>query len=162
MPLPGDFLYHSYFHTVDKLVIMRFSIVPSILAVSTLVSSASVSRENCAPNPPYFFLIGDSTVAINGGWGNGLLSYLKSPAEGENQGVSGSTTVSWKSNGRWEKLLASVEAVKEEFEPIVTIQFGHNDQKVLELDEFRDNLAAIALEIEEAGGTPVSQIQVKS
>jgi hypothetical protein len=150
------------FLTFEKLVIMKFPIIHSLWAVSALVSSASGSLENCAPKPPYLFLIGDSTVAINGGWGNGLLSYRKSPAEGENQGVSGSTTVSWKSNDRWEKLLAGIEAVKDEFEPIVTIQFGHNDQKVLELDEFRDNLEAIALEIEEAGGTPVSRMRVTS
>lgn len=109
--------------------------------------------------PPHFFLIGDSTVAVNGGWGDGFLSYLNEPAAGENRGVSGSTTVSWKSNGRWAALIRDVNANKAAYEPIVTIQFGHNDQKVMGLDEFRENLLGIVSEIQAAGGTPVSSLR---
>lgn len=104
---------------------------------------------------PYFFLIGDSTVAQGGGWGDSLLDYLKEPAQGENWAESGTTTVSWKANGRWDDLLESIDANKNYYEPIVTVQFGHNDQKSLELSEFKANLESIASDIEEAGGTPV-------
>lgn len=104
---------------------------------------------------PYFLLIGDSTVAVNGGWGDGLLSYMKDPARGENRAKSGATTVSWKANGRWEALIESVEANSDEYEPIVTVQFGHNDQKVMELDEFQAQLESIVADVTAAGGTPV-------
>lgn len=108
-----------------------------------------------AKKPPYFFLIGDSTVAVNGGWGDGFLSYLKDSAEGENRGKSGSTTVSWKSNGRWASLLQGINDTRADYEPVVTVQFGHNDQKSLTLDEFRANLVNIATELKDAGATPV-------
>ena len=104
---------------------------------------------------PYFFLIGDSTVAVDGGWGNGLLAYLRDPAKGENLAVSGTTTDTWKSNGRWKSLIKSVEAASEDYEPIVTIQFGHNDQKVMEVDIFQTKLESIVADIKKAGGTPV-------
>ncbi|WAO91726.1 SGNH-hydro domain-containing protein [Fusarium falciforme] len=133
---------------------MRFPIA-HLFSITLFAIISGASPANFCAKPPYFLLIGDSTVAVNGGWGNGFLSYLKSPGLGENRGVSGSTTVSWKSNGRWDALIETIEASKGEFEPIVTIQFGHNDQKVLGQDEFRDNLQAMAIEIEEVGGTPI-------
>ncbi|KAF5662782.1 putative acetylesterase [Fusarium denticulatum] len=132
---------------------MRVSLTGLVLAVIGSVQSSPVAR---AAKPPQFFLIGDSTVAIDGGWGNGFLSYLNAPAKGDNRGVSGSTTVSWKSNGRWDTLIKDVSAAKADFEPVVTIQFGHNDQKVMQLDEFHANLVDIGNQIKEAGGTPAS------
>jgi lysophospholipase L1-like esterase len=134
---------------------MRFSFTTILFSAAGLVQSTPLIR---AAKPPHFFLIGDSTVAVNGGWGDGFLSYLNSPAEGDNRGVSGSTTVSWKSSGRWDKLIQDIGAAKTNFEPVVTIQFGHNDQKVMGLDEFHTNLVDIGNQIKEAGGTPVSII----
>lgn len=132
---------------------MKYSTVTLFLALAAdIVSGNPIAK---AKKSPYFFLIGDSTVAVRGGWGNGFLSYLKDPAEGENRGVSGSTTVSWKSSGRWASLLQGINDTKAEYEPIVTVQFGHNDQKSLTLDEFRGNLVDIASELKEAGATPV-------
>ncbi|TDZ54005.1 Rhamnogalacturonan acetylesterase RhgT [Colletotrichum trifolii] len=121
-------------------------------AIALLFAAAGIIYGNPAP---YFFLIGDSTVAIDGGWGNGLLSYLKDPAEGENRGKSGSTTASWKTNGRWTSLLQGINDTKADYEPIVTVQFGHNDQKSMELDEFRANLVSIGEELKGAGATPI-------
>ena len=134
---------------------MKLSLSALFLTACGLVHSTPTTR---AAKPPKFFLIGDSTVAVDGGWGDGLLSYLKAPAQGDNRGVSGSTTVSWKSSGRWDTLLKDVGAAKNDFEPVVTIQFGHNDQKVMQLDEFHTNLVSIGNDIKNAGGTPVSQL----
>ncbi|KAK1633271.1 SGNH hydrolase-type esterase domain-containing protein [Colletotrichum phormii] len=114
---------------------MRSTIFTSLIALAAAMTTGSpVAR---AKKSPYFFLIGDSTVAVNGGWSDGFLSYPKDPAKGENRGKSGSTTVSWKSNGRWASLLQGINDTKADYEPIVTVQFGHNDQKSLTLDEFR-------------------------
>ncbi|KAI3536950.1 oxidoreductase [Colletotrichum filicis] len=132
---------------------MRSTVFTSILALAaTMAMGSAVAR---AKKPPFFFLIGDSTVAVNGGWGDGFLSYLKDPAKGENRGKSGSTTVSWKSNGRWASLLQGINDTRADYEPVVTIQFGHNDQKSLTLDEFRANLVNIATELKDAGATPI-------
>ncbi|KAM0354922.1 hypothetical protein ACHAPU_000760 [Fusarium lateritium] len=131
---------------------MKLSLASFFLNAVGLVQSTPVSR---TAKPPQFFLIGDSTVAVDGGWGDGFLSYLNAPAEGDNRGVSGSTTVSWKSSGRWDKLLQDISTAKAEFEPVVTIQFGHNDQKVMALDAFHTNLVDIGNAIKEAGGVPI-------
>ncbi|KAF7531051.1 hypothetical protein G7054_g9259 [Neopestalotiopsis clavispora] len=121
-------------------------------AFLSLVDAVSIKR---ASKDPYFLLIGDSTVAVNGGWGDGFLAYLTNGAEGENRGKSGSTTASWKANGRWADLLSTVAEEKDTYEPIVTIQFGHNDQKSLTLDEYRANLVNITTTLKEAGATPI-------
>ncbi|RAQ42947.1 GDSL-like lipase/acylhydrolase [Aspergillus flavus] len=131
---------------------MRFSALGLAAALLSQVQASPVAR---ASKTPYFFLIGDSTVAVNGGWGNGLLAYLKDPAKGENRAVSGTTTVSWKANGRWDDLIKSVESNAANYEPIVTVQFGHNDQKSLTLAQFTSNLESIATDIQGAGGTPI-------
>ncbi|KAJ1711781.1 SGNH hydrolase-type esterase domain-containing protein [Aspergillus flavus] len=131
---------------------MRFSALGLVAALLSQVQAGPVAR---ASKTPYFFLIGDSTVAVNGGWGNGLLAYLKDPAKGENRAVSGTTTVSWKANGRWDDLIKSVESNAANYEPIVTVQFGHNDQKSLTLAQFTSNLESIATDIQGAGGTPI-------
>lgn len=131
---------------------LGLTIASLLVSALGLVQSTPMARQT---KPPYLLLIGDSTVAVDGGWGNGFLSYVKDPAKSENRGVSGRTTVSWKADGRWEDLIASVEANKDDYEPIVTVQFGHNDQKVIELDEFQANLESIAADVTAAGGTPV-------
>ncbi|KOC15810.1 hypothetical protein AFLA70_36g004960 [Aspergillus flavus AF70] len=131
---------------------MRFSALGLVAALLSQVQASPVAR---ASKTPYFFLIGDSTVAVNGGWGNGLLAYLKDPAKGENRAVSGTTTISWKANGRWDDLIKSVESNAANYEPIVTVQFGHNDQKSLTLAQFTSNLESIATDIQGAGGTPI-------
>ncbi|KAF4456155.1 putative acetylesterase [Fusarium austroafricanum] len=118
---------------------MRLSFTALFLTVAGVGQSSPVPK---AAKPPQFFLIGDSTVAVNGGWGDGFLSYLNEPAKGSNRGVSGSTT--------------DIGAAKANFEPVVTIQFGHNDQKVMALDAFHTNLVSIGNDIKKAGGTPVS------
>ena len=123
-------------------------------------SGVAISLASCwgiaQAKTPYFLLVGDSTVAVDGGWGDGFLSYLQDPGEGENRGSSGKTTVSWKSDGRWDALLATVEATKNDYEPIVTIQFGHNDQKVMDAAEFQGNMESIVNDLAAAGATPVN------
>lgn len=131
---------------------MRFAMLPSlVLALCQAYACLLVHQAKT----PYLFLIGDSTVAVDNGWGNGLLGYLKDPAKGTNLGVNGSTTVTWKSDNRWVNLLESVGASSGEYESIITIQFGHNDKKVMELDDFQSNLESIVSDLKEAGGTPV-------
>ncbi|WQF78781.1 Putative SGNH hydrolase-type esterase domain, SGNH hydrolase superfamily [Colletotrichum destructivum] len=142
---------------------MRVQSIAAILAAAVTSVSAipfghgSVS-ETRSTKPPYFLLTGDSTVAINGGWGNGFLSFVESPADGKNYGKSGATTVSFRAQGIWKTVIEEVKANKDDFSPIVTIQFGHNDQKAaanISQEQFQANLEALANEVTAAGGTPI-------
>ena len=132
---------------------MKPASIAAILATTFgAVQSTPVTR---ASKPPYFLLIGDSTVATDGGWGDGFLSFVTDPADGVNSAKSGTTTVSYRANGRWDQLLENINSTVSDYSPIVTMQFGHNDQKALDLDEYRANLEDLATEVQEAGGTPV-------
>ncbi|KAK1974066.1 GDSL-like Lipase/Acylhydrolase [Colletotrichum cereale] len=142
---------------------MRLQNIAAILATAVTFASAIPLSQASAPEtrqakPPYFLLTGDSTVAIGGGWGDGLLTFVKSPASGKNYGKSGATTVSFRAAGIWNTVIAEVKAKKGAFSPIVTIQFGHNDQKAaanISPAQFQANLQALAKEVTAAGGTPI-------
>lgn len=123
------------------------------LAGIVTVSGAAVEKK--ATPPPYFILIGDSTVTDNAGWGGSFVNLIKGGAEGENRAVSGRTVESWQSNGRWDKLLATINQTVAEWEPIVTIQFGHNDQKAVTVDEYQASLENMTTKLKDAGATPV-------
>ncbi|KAJ4157654.1 hypothetical protein NW754_009300 [Fusarium falciforme] len=117
-----------------------------------VLSSLGVAQ---AKKSPYFVLTGDSTVAVNGGWGDGFLADLKSPASGVNSGKSGATIPSFRAEGRWNTAIEAVKSHKGDHESIVTIQFGHNDQKTYTLEQYSNNLAGLVNEVKAAGGTPI-------
>ncbi|KAK3326177.1 GDSL-like Lipase/Acylhydrolase [Apodospora peruviana] len=153
---------------------MRSSIVTAWLPVALLngatVSAAhmskpqSSSRSNsiectaCGTKPGAFFLAGDSTTAVRGGWGDGFLTFLQSPAWGINYGHSGATTASFVAGGDWAKVISSVKNNTAKAQCFVTIQFGHNDQKEkagISIAKFQSNLQKLAGEVKTAGGIPV-------
>ncbi|KAI0376095.1 carbohydrate esterase family 12 protein [Hypomontagnella monticulosa] len=125
-------------------------------ALSNLVAGAPVA--DCSSKAPAFFLAGDSTTAIDGGWGNGLLAPLVKPAWGVNVGKSGATTASFRAGGYWNNVTQHVKDNKDKYDVYVTISFGHNDQKStsgITLDQFKANLIKFANEIKSLGGTPL-------
>ncbi|KAH7322957.1 acetylesterase [Stachybotrys elegans] len=137
---------------------MKFASVSLLLTAALTQVRASPTLRPKWVKPPYFITVGDSTVAIDGGWGDGFLSYLQDGADGINTGKSGATTASYRWEGLWDKAIAAVEANKEAFSPIVTIQFGHNDQKPqngVSEPAFQQNLQTMAEEVQRAGGTPI-------
>lgn len=113
--------------------------------------------------PPYFVLAGDSTTATQssdgGGWGDGFLNTtLFNGASGHNYGHNGATTVSFRAGGDWDNVLATVRNVSHEYQPFVTIQFGHNDEKAaanISLAEYTENLQRFVTEAANAGATPI-------
>lgn len=80
-------------------------------------------------------------------------------AEGETRAVSGRTAHSWQSNGRWADLLNTVNETVADWEPIVTMQFGHNNQKAVTTEEYRVTLEDMTTQLKEAGATPVRTSQ---
>lgn len=96
-----------------------------LVAASPAPSSVKSARQNSTAKPPAFFLAGDSMTAVQssdgGGWGNGFLSFLASPAWGINYGHNGATTVSFVKGGDWSDVISSVEGAVDDYDPFVTI-----------------------------------------
>lgn len=96
--------------------------LPSILA-SLVAIGANALPSRPHGKPAYFVLAGDSTTAVDGGWGDGFLNTtLRRPAGGINLGHSGATTVSFRDGGDWAAVLKQVESHTESHEVFVTIQ----------------------------------------
>lgn len=103
--------------------------IPSavLLAAATCshLAAAGAARRADSSLPPAFFLAGDSMTAVQstggGGWGNGFLSFLSSPAWGTNYGKNGATTVSFVDGGYWAKVISAVKGSVGDYDPYVTI-----------------------------------------
>ncbi|CAG9981852.1 unnamed protein product [Clonostachys byssicola] len=111
-----------------------------------------------AEKPPYFIVTGDSTTNKGTGWGEGFISNAQNGADGVIRSKGGTTTVTFKTGGWWDKAIQSVKDNKDKYRPIVTIQFGHNDQKAdagISLSQFQNNMKKLAEEVKSAGGTPI-------
>ncbi|RYP72595.1 hypothetical protein DL771_004090 [Monosporascus sp. 5C6A] len=135
-----------------------FSLFLSSLVLAGLAAAAPSCRGACAAKPPAFFLAGDSTTAINGGWGDGLLATLIKPATGLNVGKSGATTRSFVAGGYWKNVTDHVKAYAGDYDVYVTISFGHNDQKEnsgVTFGQYQTNLINFANEIKNLGGSPL-------
>ncbi|TVY89797.1 Rhamnogalacturonan acetylesterase, partial [Lachnellula willkommii] len=134
----------------------------SIAAFFFGLALASPLNPKRAGKTPAFFLAGDSTTAKitsgGGGWGDGFLSTLVNGATGMNFGHDGATTVSFVQGGDWASVLSEVKNHTGAYDPYVTIQFGHNDQKAaanISIAEFSTNLANMVSDVHTAGGTPI-------
>jgi len=133
---------------------MKF--LPTVSTVLSILGSVQAAKS------PFFILTGDSTVATGGGWGDALINGTKKPGGGINLAKNGATTVSFRDQGLWDKALEQINTQKKKHEAIVTIQFGHNDQKTLTLEQYSDNLSTMIGEVKSAGGTAVSWSLVSS
>ncbi|KAL7270773.1 hypothetical protein RUND412_006505 [Rhizina undulata] len=108
-----------------------------------------------------FLLAGDSTTATQssngGGWGDGFKNYtLEEPSFAINYGHNGATTGSFIDGGDWATVLGRVEEYSPTMEAYVTIQFGHNDQKIANYtDTFKTNLRRMISDVRAANGNPI-------
>ncbi|KAI8944836.1 SGNH hydrolase-type esterase domain-containing protein [Xylaria longipes] len=131
-----------------------------LVGIAATATAASIAVERRAEHrrekPPAFFLAGDSTTAVDGGWGNGLLAPLVEPAWGLNIGLSGATTKSFVARGNWENVTTHLKGNADAYDCYVTISFGHNDQKEgsgVTFKEYQQNLINFANEVKSLGGT---------
>lgn len=99
-------------------------------------------------------LVGDSTVAIQGGWGPAFCAHLIPSAECLDLARNGRSTKSFIDEGLWAQAL-------EAHGQFYLIQFGHNDQKeqpALHTDPettFKANLERYVRDVRGVGGTPI-------
>ncbi|KAG8764736.1 hypothetical protein FRC12_007926 [Ceratobasidium sp. 428] len=113
----------------------------------SLLAAASV-----ATAAPGILLIGDSTVTDGAGWGKGFCADTKGLARCTNLSVSGTTTTSWPGHStEYQAMLAGCKTAN----TYATIQFGHNDQKVMTTAEFATNLEKLTNTIKSAGCSPI-------
>lgn len=130
---------------------------PLLTALSLLLIAASGFAA------PTLYLIGDSTMAAYGpdrptwGWGMAVEALLRPPATVQNHAASGRSTKSFIAEGRWEKVLAGLQAGD-----FVIVQFAHNDEKKEDpkrytdpATSFRDNLRRFIRETRARGATPL-------
>ncbi|KAF2235912.1 carbohydrate esterase family 12 protein [Viridothelium virens] len=136
-----------------------------LLAISyqATTSSALPSHRPLSSKPAAFFLAGDSTTATQssggGGWGDGFINTtLHNGATGKNFGHNGATTVSFRAGGDWSWVLGNASASLPSYNPYVTIQFGHNDQKPaanISIAEFTANLVQFVKDVRNVPATPI-------
>lgn len=104
--------------------------------------------------PAKIVLVGDSTVAIGGGWGPGFCADFTAKITCVDLALNGRSTKSYIDEGAWKKAL-------DERGDYYLIQFGHNDQKpapAVHTDAdgtYSDNLRRMVADVRAIGGIPV-------
>lgn len=111
------------------------------------------------------YLAGDSTMAAKAalpenaerGWGEALAAYFTEAVAVENRALNGRSTVSFRAEGHWQKILDALEPGD-----WVLIQFGHNDEKennpsvyAAAEDAYPENLRRFVEEIRARGAEPI-------
>ncbi len=111
--------------------------------------------------PPAVLLVGDSTMAPQTGYGDSLCQRLEPAVACLNLARGGRSTLSYRAEGLWDRVIARLKAGAPGVQRHVLIQFGHNDQpgkpgRSTDLStEFPANLARFVAEVRAAGGVPV-------
>lgn len=102
---------------------MKLSHGLSYAFTSLLALGATAAPSHSSKKPAYFVLAGDSTTAVDGGWGDGFLeTAVREPAAGINLGHSGATTVSFRDGGDWAAVIEQVRSHTKSHQVFVTIQ----------------------------------------
>ncbi|KAK7049804.1 hypothetical protein VNI00_005234 [Paramarasmius palmivorus] len=134
----------------------------SLKLLATFVSLLSVV--NAALIPTSFILIGDSTTAVTSGWGPGfcgesqrsLASVLEPETPCFDDAKGGATTVSFLSDGSWDKAVAHIkQEVAKNRRTLVTIQFGHNDSHRSTKEVMHRDLTNMVQQIRDLKADPI-------
>ncbi|KAL0574782.1 hypothetical protein V5O48_007174 [Marasmius crinis-equi] len=114
--------------------------------------------------PTSFVLTGDSTTAIQSGWGNGfcgssnpaIASCLEPGTPCFDLAVGGTTTGTFVDRGYWKTALDTAKAeIAKNRRTIVTIQFGHNDRRAGPPELLAEHLTAMVKEVRDIKAQPV-------
>ncbi|MBV5314637.1 MAG: rhamnogalacturonan acetylesterase [Prolixibacteraceae bacterium] len=130
---------------------------------SEMVSAQQAVTENQGKKITVF-TIGDSTmankkaeVAPEIGWCQAFPAFVDQTVIIKNRALNGRSTKSFISEGRWKSVLDSLQAGD-----YVFIQFGHNDEKILDstrytepFTSYRRNLECFVRETREKGANPI-------
>jgi lysophospholipase L1-like esterase len=138
-----------------------------LFALSLLAAPLAAQAQTPVPSPPPHFnavkivLIGDSTTAVQGGWGPSFCAkHVTSFAACINLARGGRSSGNYRTEGSWALALNEIKSGGFN-DTYVLVQFGHNDQpgkpgRSTDLGaEFPANLKAYVDEVRAAGGKPV-------
>lgn len=128
----------------------------------TLLAALGLGAALAAGATPTVFLVGDSTMAPNTGYGDALCARLAPALDCVNLARGGRSTLSYRAEGLWDALLQRLKARPAGSGPAhVLVQFGHNDQpgkpgRSTDLaTEYPANLARYVADLRAAGAEPV-------
>ena len=138
---------------------MSFNPMTKALQAMLTAAALALNLPACAGS---VFLVGDSTMAPNTGYGDALCQRLSPALDCVNLGRGGRSTLSYRAEGLWDALLQRLAARPTGSGPAhVLIQFGHNDQpgkpgRSTDLaSEYPANLARYVADARAAGAVPV-------
>lgn len=126
-----------------------------------LVAVLALAAASAAADPPAVLLVGDSTMAPQTGYGDALCERLEPAVACLNLARGGRSTLSYRAEGLWQRVITRLQAGEAGVPRHVLIQFGHNDQpgkpgRSTDLaSEFPANLQRYVDEVRAAGGLPV-------
>jgi lysophospholipase L1-like esterase len=129
------------------------------LSAALLLASAAFTQP--APSRVRIILVGDSTMAVGSGYGPGFCALATPQLDCVNMAKGGRSTLSYRAEGSWEKVMAALKDGAAFRDTYVLIQFGHNDQPGKEgrstdlATEFPANMRRYAEEVKSAGAKPV-------
>jgi lysophospholipase L1-like esterase len=133
----------------------------AVLAGAAVALGATAARaEAPASTSVRLILVGDSTMAPNGGYGDALCRRLPQ-VTCINRGSAGRSSSSYRAEGKWDAVRALFKDDPNYTATYVLIQFGHNDQpgkpgRSTDLaTEFPANMQRYAIETQAAGAIPV-------
>ncbi|KRA71815.1 lysophospholipase [Caulobacter sp. Root656] len=135
-----------------------------LLLAAALVATPALARSPADP-PPFkatkIVLVGDSTTAVNSGWGGAFCATrVTSNVACVNLGRGGRSTKTYRTEGSWTLALGEMKGGPFA-ETYVLIQFGHNDaygraERLTDLKTgFPENLKRYVAEAHAAGARPV-------
>lgn len=122
---------------------------------------AQYATWSAGAKPARLILVGDSTMAPNGGYGDALCRRLQPAIVCVNQGRAGRSTSSYRAEGHWDTVRKLFEGNRRYSQTWVMIGFGHNDQpgkpgRSTDLaTEFPANMGRYAVEAQAAGAIPL-------
>jgi len=133
----------------------------AMACVAFALSSSAFSQPGEPGKEIRIILVGDSTMAVQSGWGPGFCALVSSKVDCVNMARSGRSSLSYRAEGSWAKVMDALQHNSDYKATYVMIQFGHNDQpgklgRSTDLaTEFPANMKHFADDVRSTGAKPV-------
>jgi lysophospholipase L1-like esterase len=130
--------------------------------LAAILFSLVLARASQSDLPPVrIILVGDSTMAVNSGYGTGFCDNFAPAVTCLDMAKGGRSTSSYRAEGSWTQVMDELKSPAKFHDTYVLIQFGHNDQpgkpgRSTDLKtEFPANLRRYVDDVKSAGAKPV-------
>ena len=139
----------------------RVALCVAVVCFALLVSTAGFGQAGSSGKQVRIILVGDSTMAVQSGWGPGFCALVSTKVDCMNMARSGRSSLSYRAEGSWAKVIDALQHNGDYKATYVLIQFGHNDQpgkpgRSTDLaTEFPANMKHFADDVLSTGAKPV-------